>query len=136
METLKTIIDTDILIDLLRNKKQAITFVASLETQNLTLSTTAINIFELHHGAHKSRDPEKNVHAISKVSSRLVILPLTSKSAQEAGHIYAELERNGHPIGLRDTFIAAIALTRDCSVATRNQQHFNKIPELKIICPK
>ena len=79
METIKTIIDTDILIDLLRNKKQAITFLASLEAKNLILCTTAVNIFELHHGAHKSEEPEKNVQAINIVVNRLAILPLTSK---------------------------------------------------------
>ncbi len=136
METIKTIIDTDILIDVLRNKKQAITLVATLEAENLILSTTAINIFELHHGAHKSKEPEKNVHAINILVSRLAVLPLTSKSAKKAGHIYAELERRGQIIGLRDTLIAAIALTRECSIATRNQEHFNKISDLKIICPK
>ena len=136
METIKTIIDTDILIDVLRNKKQAITFVTTLEAKNLILSTTAINIFELHHGAHKSKEPEKNVHTIKILTSRLAVLPLTSKSAQKAGHIYAELERRGQTIGLRDTLIAAIALTLECNIATRNQEHFNKISDLKIICPK
>lgn len=133
METIKTIIDTDLLIDLLRNKKEAVIFITRLEKDHFILCTTAINIFELHHGAHKSNDTEKNLQAISKVLSRLVILPLTSKSAQKAGHIYAELEKIGHTIGLRDTFIAAIALTRECRVATRNIEHFNKISELKII---
>ena len=135
METVKTVIDTDILIDLLRNKKQAITFLDALETKNFILCTTAINIFELHHGAHKSSEPNKNVQAISLLISRLAILPLTSKSAQKAGHIYAELERKGQTIGLRDTFIGAIALTRECSIATRNREHFNKISDLKIIYP-
>jgi tRNA(fMet)-specific endonuclease VapC len=136
LETIKTIIDTDILIDVLRNKKQAITFITALEAENLILSTTAINIFELHHGAHKSKDREKNVRAINILTSRLAVLPLTSKSAQKAGHLYAELERRGQIIGLRDTLIAAIALTRGCSVTTRNQEHFNKITDLKIISPK
>jgi hypothetical protein len=31
METSKTVIDTDLLIDLLRNKKEAVDFVAKLE---------------------------------------------------------------------------------------------------------
>jgi tRNA(fMet)-specific endonuclease VapC len=94
---------------------------------------TAINIFELHHGAHKSKDAEKNLQAINTVIKRLIILPLTSKSAQKAGHIYAELEKKGQPIGLRDTFIAAIALTRECSVDTGNVAHFKKISNLKLI---
>jgi len=42
----------------------------------------------------------------------------------------------GQTIGLRDTLIAAVALTGECSIATRNQEHFNKISDLKIICAK
>ena len=135
METVKTVIDTDLLIDLLRNQKQATAFITKLEEKNYILATTAVNIFELQHGAYKSQESEKNLQAIHVLVSRLSILPFTSKAAQKAGHIYAQLERQGQPIGLRDTLIAAIALTRECSVATRNQTHFNRISDLKIITP-
>ncbi|XHH08729.1 MAG: type II toxin-antitoxin system VapC family toxin [Candidatus Bathyarchaeia archaeon] len=135
METVKTIIDTDLLIDLLRSQRQATAFIASLEEKNYVLATTAINLFELHHGAHKSQESEKNLQAINKLVNRLSILSLSSKAAQKAGHIYAQLERDGQPIGLRDTFIAAIALTREYSVATRNQAHFSRISGLSIITP-
>jgi len=135
METIKTIIDTDILIDLLRNQQQTAAFIAELEKNNYILATTAINIFELHHGAHKSQESEKNLQAINTLVSRLSILALTSKAAQKAGHIYAQLEQQGQPIGLRDTFIAAIAITREYSVTTRNQAHFNRISGLKINTP-
>lgn len=135
METVKTIVDTDLLIDLLRNQKQAAVFIAGIEEKNYVLMTTAINLFELHYGAHKSQESEKNLQAINLLSRRLSILPLTSKAAQKAGHIYAQLERQGQPIGLRDTLIAAIALTRECSIATRNQAHFNRISDIAIITP-
>ncbi len=91
METVKTIIDTDLLIDLLRNQKQATAFITKLEEKNYILATTAINIFELHHGAHKSVESEKNLQAIQVLISRLSIFPFTSKAAQKAGHIYAQL---------------------------------------------
>lgn len=133
METVRTIIDTDILIDLLRDKKEAISFIAQLECENLTLCTTVINIFELHHGAHKSKEPEKNLQAVNKLLRRLVILSLSYRSAQRAGHVYAELEKKGQDIGIRDTLIAAIALTRECTVATRNIGHFSKIYGVKLI---
>lgn len=135
METVKTVIDTDLLIDLLRNQKQATAFIAKLEEKNYVLATTAINVFKLHHGAHKSEESERNLQAINVLVSRLSILPLTSKSAQKAGHIYAKLERQGQPIGLRDTLIAAIAITRGCNVATRNRTHFSRISDLEIITP-
>jgi tRNA(fMet)-specific endonuclease VapC len=133
METAKAIIDTDILIDFLRNKRETVAFVGGLEEKRVLLSTTVVNAFELYYGARKSRKPEKNLQATKKLLSRLILLPLTPKSAQTAGHIYAELETKGQSIGLRDTLIGAIALTREFSVATHNIEHFRKIKDLRII---
>jgi tRNA(fMet)-specific endonuclease VapC len=133
MEPNRTIIDTDILIDFLRNRKEAVEFVTQLEGKKTLLSTTAINAFELYYGAHKSRQSTQTLQATKLLLERLVILPLSSRSAKRAGHIYAELELEGHPIGLRDTFIAAIALTRKSSIATRNIEHFKKVKGLTVI---
>ena len=132
MEANRTIIDTDVLIELLKNKKEAVALIAQIEEKKNLLSTTAINAFELYYGAHKSRQLEQNLQATRKLLNRLVILPLTSSSAKKAGHIFAELEKEGQPIGLRDTFIAAIALTKGFNLATRNVDHFNKIKGLRI----
>ena len=133
MENTRVIIDTDILVDFLRNKPKAIVIVRRLEDNNCFLSTTAINIFELYYGAHKSTDIEKNIYTIIQLVNRLALLPLTQKSAQRAGHIYASLEKQGQPIGLRDTIIGAIALTRGFSVATNNVDHFQRIDGLQLI---
>jgi tRNA(fMet)-specific endonuclease VapC len=133
MEPNRTIIDTDILIDFLRNKKETVKFVTQLEEKKTLLSTTAINAFELYYGAHKSRQSVQTSQSTKELLDRLVLLPLTPRSAQRAGHIYAELEVEGQPIGLRDTFIAAIALTIKCNVATRNTEHFKKVKGLTVI---
>lgn len=133
MEATKAIIDTDILIDVLRGKEEAVALVSELETKKILLATTAINAFELYYGAHKSNQPEKGLQSTKRLLDRLVLLPLTLKSAQKAGRIHAELERTGKLIGLRDSFVAAIALTRGFDVATRNVQHFRKITGLRII---
>ena len=133
MEPHRIIIDTDVLIDFLRNKKDAVAFITQLEEKKTILSTTAVNAFELYYGAHKSKQSAQTLQATKKLLDRLVLFPLTPRSAQRAGFIYAELESEGQPIGLRDTFIAAIALTRKCSVATRNTGHFNKIKGLTVI---
>jgi tRNA(fMet)-specific endonuclease VapC len=129
----RTIIDTDILIDFLRNKKEAVLFVTYLEDKKALLSTTAINAFELYYGAHKSRQSAQTLQTTKTLLERLILLPLTPRSAKRAGQIYAELELEGNPIGLRDTFIAAIALTRKCSVATQNTEHFKKVKGLTVI---
>ena len=50
-----------IMIDyLLRNKEGATAFLSQMEAENVTLCTTAINIFEIHYGTHKSKELEKN----------------------------------------------------------------------------
>ena len=133
MEPNRTIIDTDILIDFLRNRKESVEFVTQLEKKKAILSSTAINAFELYYGAHKSKQSTQTLQATKNLLDRLVLFPLTLRSAQKAGHIYAELELKGNPIGLRDTFIAAIALTRRCSVATKNIAHFKKVKDLNVI---
>jgi tRNA(fMet)-specific endonuclease VapC len=133
MEPNRTIIDTDILIDFLRNRKESVEFVTQLEKKKAILSSTAINAFELYYGAHKSKQSTQTLQATKNLLDRLVLFPLTLRSAQKACHIYAELELKGNPIGLRDTFIAAIALTRRCSIATKNIAHFKKVKDLNVI---
>lgn len=133
METNRTVIDTDILIDFLRNKKEAVALIAQLEEQKTLLCTTTINAFELYHGAYKSNFASQNLQATKNLLERLVVFPLNYRSAQKAGEIYSQLESEGHPVGVKDTLIAAIALTRKSAVATRNIEHFKKIKNLNLV---
>ena len=133
MEATRTVIDTDILIDLLRNVKKVVGFLAEIEERGNLLSTTVINAFELYHGAHKSRKREQNLLATRKLLNRLILLPLEPRSAETAGRIYAELETRGQPIGLRDALIGAITLTKGYTIITRNVEHFQKITGLTVI---
>ena len=133
MEDSRVVIDTDILMDLLRGSQEADVLVSRFEERRFLLATTAINEFELFYGAHKSKEPERGIKSTRQLLNRLVILPLTPKSAQRAGHIYADLEKQGQPIGLRDTLIGAIAQTRGFGIATRNIEHFEKIGDLELI---
>jgi predicted nucleic acid-binding protein len=130
METTRTVIDTDILIDLLRNVKKVVDFLAEIEEKGNVLSTTAVNAFELYHGAHKSREREHNLLATGKLLNRLILLPLELRSAETAGRIYAELQVKGQPIELRDALIGAITLTKGYTIITRNVEHFEKITGL------
>ena len=133
METTRAVIDTDILIDLLRNVTKVVDSITQMERKGCLLATTTINAFELFHGAYKSKRREKNLASTKTLLRRLIILEMGLASAQNAGRIYAELEREGQPIGLRDAMIGAIALTKGYSLATRNIEHFQKINGLNLI---
>ncbi len=133
MDTTGTVIDTDILIDLLRNAKETVTFISKIEENETPLSTTVINAFELYYGAHKSKQQKQNLRATRKLLNRLILLPLEPTSAETAGHIYAELEAKGQPIGLRDSLIGAITLSKGFRIATKNVKHLKKITGLTVI---
>lgn len=133
METNRVAIDTDILIDLLRNKTKVVNSLSEMETKGYSLATTTINAFELFYGAYKSKKCEKNLASTKTLLKRLIILKMELASAQNAGRIYTELETEGQPIGLRDVIIGAIALTKGYSLATRNLEHFQKIKGLNLI---
>jgi tRNA(fMet)-specific endonuclease VapC len=133
LETSRVIIDTDILVDMLRENEEATAFVSRIENKGYVLATTAVNAFELYHGAHKADRPEEALRLTNELLRNLVLIPFTPRAARKAGHINATLERKGELIGTRDVFIAAIALTKGYGVATRNLQHFRKIPDLQIL---
>ena len=136
METLETssvCLDTSVLIDNLRGKKQTVEFIRRLEGAGTALSTTAVNFFELYYGAYSSKKREKNLVATKALLARLVLLDLTDESSREAGRILALLEEEGDLIGFRDALIAAIARTNRIPLATRDTEHFSRVPDLQVL---
>jgi predicted nucleic acid-binding protein len=129
----QVIIDTDVLVDMLRGVEKAISFIAELEKKGFVLSTTIINAFELYYGAYKSKKKQQNLIATKKLMKRLIVLKMGLKSAEKAGQIQAELEPEGRLIGIRDIMIGAIAVTRGYALVTKNIEHFEKIKGLNII---
>jgi tRNA(fMet)-specific endonuclease VapC len=133
METTRVVIDTDILIDLLRNTGKIVDSISEMERKGYLLATTVINAFELLYGAYRSKNRQKNLASTKTLLKRLVVLKMGLTSAQNAGRTYAELEREGQSIGPRDAMIGAIALTKGYSLATRNTEHFNRVTGLNLI---
>ena len=85
--THRTIIDTDILIDFLRNSKEAVEFVTQLEEKKTLLSTTAINAFELYYGAHKSRQSAQTLQATKTLLEQISSLS-TNPTISSKGRPY------------------------------------------------
>ena len=129
------IVDTDILIDLLRKKDYAVSLIKKLEDE-VELATSAINAFELYRGAYKSRNQEKNLASVKGLLNSLRMLNTDEDSMEMAGKITASLERDGNMMDIRDLLIASIALVNGFGILTNNIRHFNKIKHLKVISGK
>ena len=128
----KICLDTDILINFLRNKKEEVDFIKENEVDK-KLATTNVNLFELYFGAYKSDQRQQNLDAIKHLSSRIDILNFSDESVKKSGELLANLEKDGKTIEFRDLFIGTIALVNGYAIKTNNIKHFNRIEGLKLL---
>ena len=124
-------LDSDILIDFLKEKDYAIKIIERLKESDDNLCTTSVNTFELFKGAVKSKDP-KAIEPLNYLISYLKILNFNLNSSKKAAEIFEELKSRGETLDLADVMIAAIAITNNETLVTNNPSHFKRIPELKI----
>ncbi len=127
----KICLDTDFLIDFLRGKEYAISFVSKVE-DGAVLATTYVNLYELYVGAYKSENPPREIANFAALKNRLLLLNLSEESVQLAGKIRAGLVKTGDIIEIRDLLIGAIAAVNGFSVKTNNMKHFSRIPGIKL----
>jgi len=59
-------------------------------------------------------------------------LPITDAIIVQAAKLYADLHKRGELISDADILIAATAITHGLVVATNNDAHFRRIPNLQI----
>ncbi len=123
-------IDTDVLIDILRNKKEAVEWLK--QNQEKDIKTTVINEFELYAGAYRAKNKENARNAVLVFLKNLPALEFTGKNTEEAGRIHAMLEEQGNIIDNRDIFIGVIAKMANCKLKTKNKKHFERIPGLEL----
>ncbi|MGD2249104.1 MAG: type II toxin-antitoxin system VapC family toxin [Candidatus Methanofastidiosia archaeon] len=121
------VLDTDILIDFLRNKKETVLFLEGIRSENL--ATTAINAFELFWGAYKAKS---QLVAVERLLNSILLLNTTKKSVRESGRIAATLDSQGIQINVGDLLIAAICKVNDYAIATGKKKHFERIEGLEI----
>jgi tRNA(fMet)-specific endonuclease VapC len=124
-------LDTDLLIAILRGKPEAQNKVVELDEEDRA-ATTAVNVFEVFLGAHRSARKSENAKEASKLFERLEIIPLDFASSRKAGEISAKLIAKGETIDYRDAMIAGIAIENDLALVTRNLSHFERIKGLKL----
>ena len=93
------------------------------------LQTTAVSCFELLSGAGEN----KRGHAVRQLLDSLTILPLDRRAARHAADVRRKLDRTGQAIGMGDSLIAGIALAHGLPLFTRNNVHFERIDNLKLV---
>jgi len=123
--------DTSFIIDLMRRDTGALARYEEYEEQGIALMTTGITALELYKGAFIS-GTEENRQKVAALLELFAVLPVDDTVYEPFGRISAAMARSGTAIGDFDEVIAAIAITYDGAVITRDR-HFSSVPHLKVI---
>jgi predicted nucleic acid-binding protein len=121
------IADSDVLIDFLRDRSPWARRI-ELEIETGHLATTAVNSFELLSGAKSAAEQER----VSQLLAALTVLGLTPGASERAADVRRKLESQGQGIGMADYLIAGVCLANGGVLLTRNQDHFGRVPNLKL----
>lgn len=127
---MKFLVDSDVLIELIRMKK--IDVVEKFETHYSDCVLSSVTVAELDYGVRKSQKQEHNREQLDRVLQVFRVIDFTYQDAFYAGEIRAELERTGRRIGEHDTLIAAQARSRELTLVTGNVREFERVPGLRV----
>ena len=110
------LIDTDVLIDYLRGRSQA---VAYLESRRETLFTSAIVVAELFAGVREGGERE----ALDTLLRAFEVTEVDSAIAEQGG-LWRRDFHGTHGTSLTDALIAASASAAGATLVTLNKAHF------------
>ena len=116
--------DTDVLIDYLRGRPEAVDYIDTLTTP---FFLSVITIAELYAGV---RDGTERTQ-LDAFASAFSIIPLDRDIAMLGG-LYRRDYGKSHGTGLADALIAATVTTRGLTLVTLNKKHFPMLTALFI----
>ena len=123
-------VDSDVLINFLRNKTSALNALNQLNKKNEELITTSVNSFELLRGvSNLSKNKEEHIR---KFLDNFTILDFDFDSSKKAAEIFNTLKEQGNSLDIVDVMIAAIAITNNQSLLTENKKHFERVEGLTL----
>jgi Predicted nucleic acid-binding protein, contains PIN domain len=128
--TLRYMLDTNIISDLVRNPQGAV-FDKIAEIGGDAVCISIITAAELRYGCAK-RGSAKLLQQVEAILNALEILPLDVPTDTEYGRIRAELEAAGKPIGPNDLLIAAHAYALGAVLVTANLAEFSRVRGIKV----
>lgn len=122
------ILDSDVMIDILREYQPAIGWLKSLGDEEIALP--GFVVMELLQGCDNKIEQEK----VNNVLTTLEIVWTTSTTCNGALDVFSRYHLS-HNIGLLDALIGQTALALDLPLYTFNRKHYAVIPDLETIAP-
>ena len=127
----RVLLDTGILSYYLKGDMNV---VKNLETYLIDFEVIDISIityYEIVSGL-LFKNALKQLEIFDDFVAENIVIPLTEESCKMSGDIYSRLRQEGTLIDDIDLLIAGIAIENEMVLITNNENHFKRIPGLKI----
>lgn len=116
------LLDTDILIDYLRDRPEAVAYIDNL---NEDLCISVITAAELYAGVREGAERAK----LDTFLLAFLVIPIDAEIAVRGGLLRRDFGKS-HGTGLADALIAATALVRQLRLVGLNRKHFPMLPDM------
>jgi tRNA(fMet)-specific endonuclease VapC len=123
---------TSFLVDVLNGDPDAEAVLELIERGNRPEKVAAITSLELYEGVERSRKPDDEKRAVLGVLDSKHVIPADHGIMKRAGELSGRLIENGDRIDREDCLIAATAIRENEPILTRNESHFERVPNLDV----
>jgi predicted nucleic acid-binding protein len=129
------LIDTNLWIAIERGRISAADIYAI--TGSGAVFVSPINLAEMRFGIELMRDAAQKHRAVRMLRrmKRKPMLRITGETAEVFGRIAGALAQSGrgYEFRIQDTWLAAQAIERNCTLLTANAKDFQDVPDLKFL---
>jgi predicted nucleic acid-binding protein len=116
---MQLLLDSSVLIDVLRSRRGRRQWLAELVRAGHTLATSALNLGEVYAGMR----PEEEARTKAFLGA-LECHEITAGVAEMAGKLKRQWAQKGRTLTLADTMVAAVAMEQRSPLATDNRKDF------------
>lgn len=127
----RSLIDTDILSYYFKGDPLVVENFKKYLTQYDIIEISLITYYEIMSGLlHKNA--HRQLEIFNNFVTENITIALTEESCKISSEIYSKLRNSGELIDDIDLLIAGIAIENEMTLVTNNENHFGRIPGLKI----
>ena len=117
-ENISCLVDTNVVIDLLRRREYALGLIAKWAEEGL-LAVSTLTHLEVYHGMKRGEENGTNL-----LLDGLVSIDVDIPIARQAGRMLGELRSRGLTVSVGDAIIGATALSVGVPLLTNNLAHY------------
>ena len=125
----KYLIDTDVLIEIFRGRKEVISYIESLYKKGTAVFFSPITKAEIFHGIREREKKEVNL-----LFQSMECISITDEIGEKAG-LYLKKFHRSHNLQLGDSLIAATAYINKSRLLTFNRKHY-PMKDIKVVVPE